>query len=316
MKVIASTGREDIARVYIGDFSSKRQVEFVESIQPPIPREEKWVLIISTLFGCPVGCRICDAGQNYQGPLSREELLAQIDFLIRQRYPNGKVPVKKFKIQFARMGEPALNPAVLEVLRELPNRYHAPGLMPSLSTVAPRGSEDFFSKLIGIKQELYPGGRFQLQFSLHSTDETHRDRLVPIRKWSLGEIADFGTRFREDGDRKITLNFALARDVPLEAKVLLSHFSPEDFLIKVTPLNPTYRAQEAGLESYLQLIDPKKRYAVLDSLREAGYQVLVSIGEPEENQIGSNCGQYLERHLREEQKLDSGYSYLLREHQV
>jgi 23S rRNA (adenine2503-C2)-methyltransferase len=32
-------------------------------------------------------------------------------------------------------------------------------------------------------------------------------------------------------------------------------------------------------------------------MRSAGYDVILSIGEVEENRIGSNCGQYVTRHL-------------------
>ena len=49
------------------------------------------------------------------------------------------------------MGEPTLNPAVLDVLDELPGLYDAPGLMPSISTVAPKGCDDFQERLMQIK---------------------------------------------------------------------------------------------------------------------------------------------------------------------
>src|SRR5574340_324204 len=148
MKLIGSTGREDTAIVYILDLGQEKLVECVESVQPPLPRSEKWVLLVSTMFGCPVGCAMCDAGGYYQGKPSAEQILSQIDFLVRQRYADGKVPCKQFKIQFARMGEPALNPAVLDVLEALPNRFTAPGLMPSISTVAPAGCDKFFDRLL------------------------------------------------------------------------------------------------------------------------------------------------------------------------
>ena len=66
MKILAKTGTEDVAIVYIAEMDNGRLVEFVESVQPPIPREKKWVLIVSTLYGCPVGCRFCDAGEYYE----------------------------------------------------------------------------------------------------------------------------------------------------------------------------------------------------------------------------------------------------------
>ena len=306
MKVIAAFGREDLALVYIVELESGRLVECVESVQPPLPRREKWVLLVSTLFGCPVGCAMCDAGGYYQGKLTAGEILSQVNFLVGRRFPDGNVPSKQFKIQFARQGEPALNPAVLE---ELPQLVRAPGLMPSISTVAPAGCEGFFERLLEIKQTHYAGGHFQFQFSLHTTDIALRDQLIPVRKWSFAEMAAYGQRFHAPGDRKITLNFALARRSPLEAGVLLEHFSPGKFLVKITPVNPTYRAAENGLVSHLDPHSPDPRDEVVEALRRAGYEVIVSIGEVEENLVGSNCGQYLRAHLEALTKLDAGYSY-------
>src|SRR4030065_200603 len=230
LKILAVTGREEIALVYVGQRRKGRLVEFVESVQPPLPREKKWVLIVSTLFGCPVGCGMCDAGSYYQGKLSKEEIWAQIDFLVRKRYPEGSLTAKKFKIQFARVGEPAFNLDVLKVLEELPYRYQAPGLMPSLSTIAPAGTSQFFSKLMEIKKKEYSRGRFQLQFSIHTTDEKLRDRLIPVKKWSFAQIKEYGEEFYKTGDRKITLNFALIQDMPVDSRVLLRHFDPDKFL--------------------------------------------------------------------------------------
>lgn len=309
MKVIASTGKEEIALVYIVEFDNGRLVECVESIQPPLPRHEKWVLLISTLFGCPVGCAMCDAGGFYQGRPDADEILAQIDFLVQQRYPDRIVPCKQFKIQFARMGEPALNPAVLDVLQQLPGRYRAPGLMPSISTIAPASSDSFFERLLAIKHEHYSNGHFQFQFSIHTTDTALRDKLIPVKKWSFARMAAYGERFYAPGDRKITLNFALARQNPLDANTLLEHFSPEKYLVKITPLNPTYRALENGLASHINPLAADPRDEIAAALRRAGYEVIVSIGETEENQVGSNCGQYLRTHLEACQKLETGYSY-------
>jgi 23S rRNA (adenine2503-C2)-methyltransferase len=309
VRIVASTGRDDIAVVYIGEMDGGGLVEFVEATQPPRSRDDKWVLLVSTLFGCPVSCPMCDAGGQYRGKLTAEEVLAQIDFLVRKRFPSGRVPSRQFKIQFARMGEPSLNPAVLDVLEELPRRYDAPGLMPSLSTVAPRGAGRFFDRLLEIKRRSYNGGRFQFQFSLHTTDPALRDELVPVKKLSFAEMSRYGERFYEPGDRKIGLNFALARNAPVEPEVLLRHFSPNKFLVKVTPLNPTHRAEENMLVSCIDPRDPDENVAAVVGLREAGYEVIVSVGEAEENLIGSNCGQFLRAHLAVSRALPDAYTY-------
>jgi len=308
MKVLAKAGNEEVATVFVAEMENGRLIEFVESVQPPIPREKKWVLIVSTLYGCPVGCRLCDAGGYYQGRISKDEMISQIDYLIRRRFPDGGVPVGKFKIQFARMGDPALNQSVLEVLEELPLLYDAPGLMPTLSTVAPAKTESFFERLIEIKSELYRE-RFQLQFSIHTTDRRRRDWLIPAEKWDLEEISGYGESFYRDGERKVTLNFALGDGMPVEPGVLLRHFNPDKFLIKITPVNPTYRARENRISSHI--LPEKENYQLIDALKEAGYEVVLSIGELEENDIGSNCGQYVTNYLKQKKDLVAGYTYPL-----
>jgi 23S rRNA (adenine2503-C2)-methyltransferase len=314
MKIIASTGREDVAMVYIADVRDGHLLECVESVQPPLPREKKWVLLVSTMFGCPVGCMMCDAGGHYQGKPTKEEIFSQIDYLVSKRYPDRNISAAQFKIQFARMGEPSLNDSVLDVLDELPDRYNAPGLMPSISTIAPKGTQAFFERLLKIKNEKYSGGHFQFQFSIHTTDKKLRDQLIPIKKWGFAEMAEYGDRFYNEGDRKVTLNFALAQDVPVDPEVLLKHFDPARFLIKITPLNPTYRATENKLTTYIDPFNENKVYKVVSSLEEAGYQVIVSIGEVEENYIGSNCGQYIKRHLSTSGSISDGYTYDLQEY--
>ncbi len=308
MKIIGSAGNPDIALVYVAEFPGGL-IECVEAVQPPVLREDKWVLMISTLFGCPIACQMCDAGGHYLGKLTKNEMLDQIKFLIQQRYPDGFVPSKQFKIQFARMGEPALNLAVLDMLETLPDDINAPGLMPSLSTIAPHGTDEFFDRMIEIKDQIYPRGKFQFQVSIHTTDQKLRDKLIPVKKWDFEKISQFGNKYYHQGDRKITLNFALAENSPVDPQVLLKYFDPARFLIKITPLNPTYQAISTGLKSF---IDPENKldvYPELVAIQDAGYQVILSIGEQEENQIGSNCGQYVQKHLLENSDLSGGYTY-------
>lgn len=293
MRIMNAPAREDIATVHVIDLGEGRLVECVESTQPPLTRDRKWVLIVSVLSGCPVKCLMCDAGGHYQGKLSAGQIFQQIDYLIRCRYPDGAITAQMLKIQFARMGEPALNPAVIEVLDRIGDRYCIPNFVPSISTIAPAGSEDFFERLLEVKRRRYGSGRFQLQFSIHTTDPSLRDRLVPVRKWSFSRIAEYGSAFHHNGDQKVTLNFALVQGMPVESAVLLKYFSPEKFIIKITPINPTRRASENGLVSYIDAHSPECDYEIINGLRAAGYEVILSIGEVEENRIGSNCGQYV-----------------------
>ena len=294
LEVVARRGDPQLACLHVARTRDGALIEFVESIQPPRPREEKWVLILSTLKGCPVACRMCDAGGHYRGRLDAAQMLAQIDYMIDNRFPSAgsQVPVARLKIQFARMGDPAFNDAVLEVLDELPARYAGPLLMPSISTIAPRGRDRFFTDLAHIKERHYGAGRFQMQFSIHTTDDRARRRLIPTATWSLGEIGRWGETFYRRGDRKLTLNFAPVAGLPLDPEQLATCCPPQRFLIKLTPINPTRAAAAAGLRGRIDPGDPAGCRRMAKMFEAAGFETLLSIGELRENQIGSNCGMH------------------------
>lgn len=169
--------------------------------------------------------------------------------------------------------------------------------------------DGFFDRLIEIKDRHYPNGRFQFQFSVHTSDQDLRKQLIPVKTWSFEEMSAYGERYYRPGDRKITLNFALAKDIPLRPEDLIPHFSPEKFLIKITPLNPTYTAETHGLDSYINTETGQMSGNVVEALEAAGYRVIVSVGALEENRIGSNCGQYVLKHVMAESKLGDGYIY-------
>ena len=310
MEIISKLGKKNLAFVYLAKTAQDKYIEFVESIQPPIPKEDKWVLIISTLYGCPIGCSICDAGGWYKGKVSKKDIMSQIEYLILQNYPDGIVKSKKFKIQFARMGEPALNAAVLDVLKELPKKFNAPGLMPSISSIAPIGTDDFFEELILIKNKMYNNGNFQLQFSIHSTNHKERNILIPVKKWSLKKISSYGERFFKKDDRKITLNFALSDKYPIDPKIIKDNFNPDIFLIKLTPINPTITAKQNNIENGLFDYQSINKLKAVKTLKKMGFDVIISIGELEENKIGSNCGQYIKKFQNEKNiKAKNSYSY-------
>ena len=103
----------------------------------------------------------------------------------------------------------------------------------------------------------------------------------------------------------------MAEGFPLQADKLVNHFDPDLFLIKITPVNPTMRAIKNNLHP---VFDTHRRDEdIVGELHRAGYEVLVSLGESEENAIGSNCGQFIRSFLAgEKNSLPKGsYSYEL-----
>ncbi len=287
MKVVLEKGLSDLATVFAATYRGGDHIlEFVDSLSDSPDINEKWVIVVSSQFGCPVNCLMCDTAGYYMGDPTAEELVSQVDHIIRRRFPDGVVPTRKFKVQFARMGEPALNIEVIKAIEMMIEEYDAPGFMPCISTVAPRGTDRFFDEIARLNRDHFRGN-FQLQFSLHSTDEEQRNRIIPISKWSLREIADYGKRFYVGG-RKISLNFALAPGNAFDPKVLCNTFPTDVFMIKLTPVNPTEHAQRNNM---VRENLSEEEVAGISVLRENGFDVIVSIGDLRENQIGSNCGQ-------------------------
>lgn len=283
-------------------------MEFVESTQPPLGRDKKEVLIVSTLEGCPVQCAFCDAGGMYRRKLTASEISEQIDYIVQRRYGDGPVATEKFKIQFSRIGEPACNDAVIEVLQTLPGRYHAPTLLPSISTIAPAGKERFFERLLAVQEQFYRE-KFQFQFSLHSTDPNQRRAFIPVKTWSFEEMSLYGERLVRNKQRKVSLNFALATSSVVDAGVIARHFSPRHFLIKITPLNPTHSAARNQLVCAVDCFSRTLPFhpRLIAGLEERGFEVILSVGQSIENEIGSNCGQMVRKHLMSRGVVGEGY---------
>ena len=67
MQVINVYGDPAVAEVGVVRFRDDERftVEVVDGLTPPMPRDKKWIINLSTQFGCPVGCPFCDAALAY-----------------------------------------------------------------------------------------------------------------------------------------------------------------------------------------------------------------------------------------------------------
>lgn len=297
MEILSKTGMEGVADVYVARFRDDPAllVELVDGLDIRSPREEKWIVNVSTQFGCPVSCRFCDAGGRYHGNLAAAEILAQVDFILAL-HPGLVGSCPKLKVHLARVGEPSLNDEVPDAVAALRARTANPGLWCCLPTVVPAGRERFFARLLAAKEAHFPG-RFQLQFSLNSTDPAARADLTPVALAPFPEIARIGARFFRPGDRRPVLNFALADGIPFDPERLPPRFPPDVFAVKLTPLNPTREGEGNGLAS-LHETGREALDAHAAHLLSLGYETIVSIGDPRENLVGSNCGQAVRRLAR------------------
>ncbi len=289
-EVIQKIGRKDLAEVFVARFPDGRLCEFVDAVDPRYKKDEKWIINLSTQFGCPVGCPYCDAGGGYKGEIKCHDMLDMAGWVINRNPPDLAQSCKKLKIHFSRMGEPALNNEVLKAIPALRRHLSNTNVWMCVASVAPKGRDHWFEDLLVIKEEFF-AERFQLQFSINSTQAETRRRLVPIPHLSLQEIAEYGERFHFKKDRKVALNFALAKGNEFDEKILIKTFNPDCFCIKLTPVNPTVTGKKNGVETVLRSYKDKKLEDSLEHLRHNGFDVILSIGDAGEDEIGSNCGQ-------------------------
>lgn len=290
MEILAHTGRIDLAQIYVARMRDDLDylVEFVDACDRNAgDRRDKWVIIISTQFGCPVKCLMCDAGGEYRGNLNFDELVFQVRSVIDGHPDLDPHQCGKLKIQFARMGEPSFNDEVLKVLSWLHDTY--PKAIPCIATMMPRGRYQWFDELLTMRERFHD---FQLQLSINSTDDSHRDTLMPYPKMSWSWMAEYVKQFHRPGQRKVCLNFALCDEIPVSAEAARDYFDPAFAVIKLTPLNPTATGQQNGMTS---IISPSAAEPLLarksEEFTRLGFSVIRSIGDMEENLIGSNCGQ-------------------------
>jgi len=291
-EIVARTGNPEVAEIFVARDPARkdRLFEFVDGLDHRHPRSEKWIVNVSTQYGCPIECLFCDAGGGYRGNIPADRIIAQVVSVLDRHDPSLRRSCAKLKVHLSRMGEPALNPGVPDALAMLPAAVPNPNLWACVATTLPDGSDEWFARVVEVKDRLFRG-RFQLQFSLNSTDDSWRRRLMPFPHAPLYGVAGRGLTFWRPGDRKVVLNFALAAGVPVDSAIVGALFDPRVFMVKLTPLNPTARGRATGLETALRPASPEGVTRLVRGLRARDFDVVVSVGDTREDEIGSNCGQ-------------------------
>jgi len=187
-------------------------------------RSSRWMVGVSTMSGCPVGCKFCATGKLKKWrSLSATEIYMQVEFIVSQNIMNfNPCDSSEFKVNYTRMGEPFLNiDAVKEAIGMITERWP---------------STHHYISTIGIKNmdTSWVSGNTTLQLSLHSMDESRRDELIPFsRKMSISELGEVRTR----SALKTTLNMSLVDDEDFDIDRLKKDFHPDCFFIKLSPIN-------------------------------------------------------------------------------
>ncbi|MFC0903732.1 Fe-S-oxidoreductase [Clostridium sp. MT-14] len=259
-----------------------------------MPLSKKWVVTISTQYGCSMNCRFCDVPKVGKGiNATYDDLKNQVlnSLLLHPEVTT----TKRLNIHYARMGEPTWNENVLEFTKsvrgELYPRLKYSLIHPVVSTMLPKNNKNlikYLSDWMEIKNYSFDGDA-GLQFSINSTSDEERDYMFSHNSLSLDEISRIGKDLDFPKGRKITLNFAVA-GYEINAKKLRDLFDPKKFIIKLTPMHKTHTA----LENDIKTIGDYTAYYPYEQhekeLKEVGFDVLVFIASEYEDLGRITCG--------------------------
>lgn len=261
---------------------------------PLMPLSEKWVVTISTQYGCSMGCTFCDVPKVGPGVnATYDDLRGQVVSAL-SLHPDVTA-TKRLNIHFARMGEPTWNRNVLEfasAVRSEIRQYVGRSLVhPVVSTMMPRWNADlggFLADWMEIKNYNFKGDA-GLQISVNSTSEAERGHMFQGNALPLDEVAAMCANLDPPKGRKITLNFAVA-GYQIDAVKLRDMFHPSKFVCKLTPMHKTAVAMENGIQTEGDYTTPYPYLHHAKELRTVGFDVLTFIASRDEDEGRITCG--------------------------
>lgn len=265
-----------------------------------MPLSEKWVITLSTQYGCPMKCTFCDVPNvKFRGNATVKDLWDQLENALKC-FPNVSY-TERMNIHFARMGEPIFNKNVFEFTkmlfshkRDLDYWYgvKVETLHPVLTTSLPKKFNKLEERILewcNIKNEMY-NGQAGLQFSINSTSEQQRSEMFSDMQLSLDDLSKIADKMPLPVSRKYCLNFAYATGNEVDGEKLKKLFDSNKFMCKITPIHNNNACKDNGI----QTIDGYSEYSPYESaeksLKDAGFDVLVFIPSMDEEDGLVTCG--------------------------
>jgi 23S rRNA (adenine2503-C2)-methyltransferase len=284
--VISDHTSSDGTRKWLLDVGQGNAIETVF-----IPEENRGTLCVSTQAGCAVNCRFCSTGkQGFNRNLSVSEIIGQLwmaEFELRKT--NGIAPGPKGERQITNvvmmgMGEPLLNFEPTVTALKLMLDDNAYGLSRRRVTLSTSGVVPMIDKLA---QEC----PVALAVSLHASNDSSRDELVPLnKKYPLNDLMAACQRYLDYAPRDfVTFEYCMlegVNDADTHARELIAlvqhgaHAVPCKF--NLIPFNPF---PESGLKRSNQ--ERVKAFAQI--LMDAG--IVTTIRKTRGDDIDAACGQ-------------------------
>lgn len=240
-------------------------------------------------------CKFCDVPKVGVGRNATfKDIVGQVEAAI-SLHPEVK-RTDRLNIHYARMGEPTFNPNVLHhaIKMKIKNNPLANSLIhPVISTMMPKNNKMLtgFLKVWtnAIKNIVYKGDA-GLQFSINSTNDAQRNEMFSGNSLSLDEISLIGRSLPIPIGRKYALNIALADTYEVDAKEMKRLFSPDEFMVKITPLHVTNSSEDNNIVTSGGYTDYTPYQSVEKDLIAEGFDVLVFVPSLDEDESRITCG--------------------------
>lgn len=260
-----------------------------------LPLEEKWVVTVSTQYGCSMNCKFCDVPKVGKGlNATYDDLKSQVLSAL-SLHPEVQA-TKRLNIHYARMGEPTWNRNVLDFtkeVRKIIRPYIGRSLVhPVISTMLPKDNKflnEYLNDWVEIKNDVFRGDA-GLQFSINTTDDKQREYLFSGNSHTLEDISKIGEMLDTPVGRKYALNFALGDNFNVDAEKLRDLFNPNKFMVKITPIHITNACKDNNIETKDGYFDYTPYREVENRLKAVGFDVLVFIPSVEEDTSRITCG--------------------------
>lgn len=303
--LIVKGERGDLECLSLGDYGRQKNVKadflgLKDDINgvpngPVMPLEEKWVVTISTQYGCSMGCKFCDVPKVGPGKnATLKDLTSQVVSSLKI-HPEVKA-TKRLNLHYARMGEPTFNENVLThadcLMHEVRPYIGRSFIHPVVSTMMPWRNKNlvkFLQDWCEIKNYRYRGSA-GLQLSINSTSDAKRRELFNGSSLPLNEISQIGKWLPDPVGRKYALNIALADGVEVDAEKLAGLFVPRKFMVKITPIHVTAATEENKIETTGGYAEFTPYQKLEKELKDVGFDVLVFVPSLEEDQGRITCG--------------------------
>jgi 23S rRNA (adenine2503-C2)-methyltransferase len=196
-------------------------------------------LCVSSQVGCTLNCTFCHTGtQALVRNLTAAEIVAQVQVARDdlEEWPSPKEDRKLTNIVFMGMGEPLYNLDNVAKAIDIIADNEGIAISRRRITVSTSG-------VVPMLKDLGEKTQAMLAISLHATNDTLREKLVPLnKKYPLKELMDGIRAYPGLGNAKrVTFEYVMLKgvnDSPAEAKALVQLLKGIPAKINLIPFNP------------------------------------------------------------------------------